>query len=93
MGIVRPRACGMSVSSIRPAVAQGTPLAINACSCCMSGGISRMNVKIRSDRNIGGRISRMTYLSSVRNIGVQDISSEAGGALEAGILRGYPLGV
>src|SRR5262249_41280346 len=86
IGMVSPSACGMRVIIIRSATPQGTPLATSASSCSMNGGISRMKVKISSDRNSGGRISRIRYRSRVFTRGCQD------SAFDRAAMRGVSTG-
>jgi hypothetical protein len=60
IGIVRPSAWGPNNKMMWPTVCHGTPLATSFSISFIRGGSSRMNVKMRSARKNGGRISRIT---------------------------------
>ena len=65
IGMVSASADGSSVTMSRSSIGQGTPLAIICSANSMMNGMMRMKVKTSIAITNGGRISRITYRSSV----------------------------
>jgi hypothetical protein len=65
IGMVSARADGSSVTISRRSIGQGTPLAIICSASSMMNGMIRMKVKTSMAITNGGRISLITYRSSV----------------------------
>src|ERR1700683_1598445 len=68
IGMVTPSPDGRSKPRSKPTVGMGTPLARSPCACRSIGWTATTNVKRTSARQNGGRVSRMTYRSSVRKV-------------------------